>query len=554
MLENKHLLQNRYEIESPIGTGGMGAVYTAIDKRFGTKVAVKQSLATGARLSLAFEREAQLLNSLRHYALPHVTDYFAEGDNEFIVMQYIDGEDLAQTIERCGTFAPAQVLQWADELLDALEYLHTQKTPIIHRDIKPQNLKLAPDNKIILLDFGLAKGASNELANLTMSKSIYGYSRNYAPLEQIQGTGTDARSDLYSLAATVYHLLTGKAPVDALTRAKVVLSDTADLLRPVNFLNPEVSPEVAEILHRALSLNQNARPESAAAMRRELKEARRQRAIAPPLADPPKQFAQPLTAFRMLHDDAQTNAHHDFEPDTKTSLPAAEFEFARLNSEKLAAQTVKIQLVETKKLFARPTALAKLSAATLLLGVATFAALNYSPLFPSNAAISSATESAAVQPTENKAQSFGNAAAPTEQFVAEQLAAEQQPPAETHAFAPLENESLPETNSAAQSPKSSATTASKPQPANAFAIATAKPPKVSSNKPAAPNQPLIQPKTAAVAVNIQPAQTPAKPLENSANPENNDKDRKGKGFKGFFGKIGSGAMKIPKSIFGNKKD
>ena len=138
--------------------------------------------------------------------------------------------------------------------------------PVIHRDIKPQNLKLTPQGQVILLDFGLAKGNVTNPDSATAAKSIIGYSRNYASLEQIQGTGTDPRSDLYSLAATVYHLLSGEPPADALTRAMNVLSDTADPLVPANKIHRQVSIGIANILHNAMNLNSNLRPASAAEM------------------------------------------------------------------------------------------------------------------------------------------------------------------------------------------------------------------------------------------------------------------------------------------------
>jgi serine/threonine protein kinase len=273
MIEAGTILQNRYLIHDKIGAGGMGAVFTATDQRFGSQVAIKETFFSEAVLRRAFEREAQLLNSLRHPALPRVSDHFEEGNGQFLVMEYIAGEDLSEILERKGAFAVADVLLWADQLLDALDYLHSQKIPIIHRDIKPQNLKLTPRGQIVLLDFGLAKGSITDVSKLTQTKSVFGYSRAYAPLEQIQGTGTDPRSDLYSLAATVYHLLTGDAPVDALTRAMAVLNGGEDSLRPANELNPKVSRSAAAVLHRAMSLNPNLRPQTAAAMRRELTEA-----------------------------------------------------------------------------------------------------------------------------------------------------------------------------------------------------------------------------------------------------------------------------------------
>src|ERR671926_439056 len=218
------VLQNRYAVERRIGEGGMGAVYVATDRRFGSTVALKETFFEDPSLRKAFEREARLLNHLRHPALPRVSDHFTEGAGQFLVMEYIAGEDLSAMLkERGGGFPASQVLAWADQLLDALEYLHAQDPPVIHRDIKPQNLKLGARNQIVLLDFGLAKGAPMQ-TRVTASGSVFGYSFNYAPIEQMQGTGTDPRSDLYSLGATLYHLLTAKTPPDALTRATAVLN------------------------------------------------------------------------------------------------------------------------------------------------------------------------------------------------------------------------------------------------------------------------------------------------------------------------------------------
>lgn len=268
MIEAGTILQNRYRVEKQIGQGGMGAVYIATDERFGSTVAIKETLFLDEKFRKAFEREARLLNSLRHPALPRVSDHFVDGNGQFLVMEYIDGDDLSEMMEHEGkAFAIADVLNWTDQLLDALEYLHTQEMPVIHRDIKPQNLKLTKRGQIILLDFGLAKGNPTNPESATAAKSVFGYSRNYASLEQIQGTGTDPRSDLYSLAATMYHLVTGVPPADALTRAMNVLSEKEDPLVAVNQINADVPESVAEVLHKSMALNASQRPVSAQAMR-----------------------------------------------------------------------------------------------------------------------------------------------------------------------------------------------------------------------------------------------------------------------------------------------
>ena len=213
-------LQDRYRVGHLIGQGGFGAVYEAVDERLGRRVALKQLLRASERLpSRQFEREAQLLANLHHPALPRVTDHFTTPDGQFLVMDFVPGDDLgALLLERDAPFDVDQVLAWGEQLLDALTYLHTRQPPIIHRDIKPQNLKLTADGTIMLLDFGLAKGFAGETPPSTGERSLMAYTKGYAPPEQVEGLGTDARSDLYALGATLYCLLTNTAPVEAQTR------------------------------------------------------------------------------------------------------------------------------------------------------------------------------------------------------------------------------------------------------------------------------------------------------------------------------------------------
>ncbi len=267
MIETGTLLQDRYLIERQIGAGGMGAVYRAIDRRFGSHVAIKETFYKDVELGNAFEREAHLLNSLHHPVLPHVSDYFTESNGHFLVMQFIEGEDLFEILKRKGAFPVADVLRWTNSLLNALDYLHSQTPPIIHRDIKPQNLKITTRGDIVLLDFGLAKFSSDDTQ---AQLSVFGYSRKYSPLEQIQGTGTDARSDIFALGATVYHLLTGKPPIDVLARAAEIVAGNRDPLRPANEINDQIPLDVANVLNSALALNAAGRFVSAIAMQQAL--------------------------------------------------------------------------------------------------------------------------------------------------------------------------------------------------------------------------------------------------------------------------------------------
>lgn len=270
MLAKGDVLQNRYRVEGPLGRGGMGAVYAATDLRLSRTVALKETLAETDDLRRAFEREARLLANLRHPSLPKVLDHFEEADGLFLVMEFIPGEDLGAMIEREGRpFAVAEVMRWADELLGALEYLHTLDPPVLHRDIKPANLKLVTRQQVVLLDFGLAKGSAGQMTH-SVSRSVLAYSPNYSPLEQIQGAGTDERSDLYSLAATLYHLLTAVRPADAITRAAAHVGGHPDPLRPARELNPDVPASVSAALMHALALDIERRPRTASDLRREL--------------------------------------------------------------------------------------------------------------------------------------------------------------------------------------------------------------------------------------------------------------------------------------------
>jgi len=269
VLTSGDVLQGRYRIVHRLGSGGMGAVYEAVDERLDSTVALKETFSLDSRLRRQFEQEARLLAGLHHSALPRVSDYFTEGDRAFLVMQYISGADLAEIIAtQPGPFPRNQVIAWADQLLDALVYLHTRDRQIIHRDIKPHNLKVTANGQIALLDFGLAKAESADVSTAT---SIFGYTRRYSPLEQIQDQGTSPRSDIYALGATLYHLLTGVKPPDALARAGAVAKSNTDLLKPAHEVHPAVGPEIAVILSRAMALEPEGRFQSAGDFREALR-------------------------------------------------------------------------------------------------------------------------------------------------------------------------------------------------------------------------------------------------------------------------------------------
>lgn len=258
--------QERYRIVRHVGKGGMGTVYEAIDVRLNRTVAWKETIVETETSAKAANREAQVLANLRHSHLPKVLDHFWNGQKQILIMEFVEGEDLQTLIsKRSGPFSPNDVLVWSKQLLEVLRYLHSHNPPVVHRDIKPANLKLNSVGEIILLDFGLAKGidCSNRLSS---TRSIYGYTLNYAPPEQIKGDKTSARSDLYSFAATMYHLLTAVIPLDAFTRLSGIVDNGSDPLIPIRELNARVPSGLATVLEQALSLKSENRPNDAASM------------------------------------------------------------------------------------------------------------------------------------------------------------------------------------------------------------------------------------------------------------------------------------------------
>jgi serine/threonine protein kinase len=271
MLSPGVVLQQRYRIKRLLARGGMGAVYEAEAVHLrNVVVAVKETLYNEDRKHMReqFEREAATLARLRHPALPQVKDHFIEGSGQFLVMDYIEGSDLGdllgQRISKKGEpFEIQQVIEWGERLLDALVYIHGQYPPVIHRDIKPQNLKLTPGGELFLIDFGLAKDATTPTRP---GHSVRAYTLEYAPPEQIKGEKTDARSDLYSLGATLYALATCKLPPDARVREESVRHLMPDLLQPAHRINSHVPFAFAVTLAKSMALDRKQRYQSAKQM------------------------------------------------------------------------------------------------------------------------------------------------------------------------------------------------------------------------------------------------------------------------------------------------
>jgi len=239
-LRSGTVLVNRYRIESLIKAGGMGAVYKAVDIRLNSTCAVKELISTCGteeerkKATEWFEREVKLLARLNHTGLPEVFDYFITEGIYYFVLTFVEGEDLLSILEKEGKpgLPEDRVIEWTKEILKILDYLHNQSPPVIYRDIKPGNIMLNKEGKIILVDFGIARIIKDK-----RTQTIIG-SEGYAAPEQYKGKALPA-SDIYSLGATVWHLLTGEEPFPF-------------RFEEIRKILPNISPEFSRILMKSL--------------------------------------------------------------------------------------------------------------------------------------------------------------------------------------------------------------------------------------------------------------------------------------------------------------
>jgi serine/threonine-protein kinase len=260
-------LRGRYRIREQIGQGGMGNIYLADDLRLEGRLcalkeveydrALPEHILQEARDQ--FLREATVLARLDHHNLPKVSDFFSIEKRDYLVMDYVPGKDLRAIMlearKQKQFTSEENVLNWANQISDALTYLHSQQPPIVHRDIKPSNLKLTPSGMVKLVDFGLVKVLAPDEVTITV---IQGQGTAlYTPLEQYGGDSvhTDIRSDIYAFGATLYHLLTNEPPAEA----RVRFLDPARLV-PIRQINPEVSVRTERAILRAMALHPDERP------------------------------------------------------------------------------------------------------------------------------------------------------------------------------------------------------------------------------------------------------------------------------------------------------
>ncbi len=277
-LEIGQLIQERYQIEEILGQGGFGCVYRATDQRLERTVVLKESLVATELAARQFDNEAKMLARLGHH--PHLTaiyDFFSlpvrlvSGPGYYLVMEYIAGQNLADLLEQNnGPFPIAQALDWIDQVLEALVFLHSRTPPVIHRDIKPDNIKIHPERGAVLVDFGIAKVYDPGQGTLT---ALRAYTPGYAPYEQCVQGRTDQRTDIYSVGATLYALLTGAKPEDSTERVE------EDKLKTPRTLNPAVDPALDAMVMKATALFARQRYQTVAELRVDLQDCREKKPV-----------------------------------------------------------------------------------------------------------------------------------------------------------------------------------------------------------------------------------------------------------------------------------
>jgi serine/threonine protein kinase len=312
-LPPKTKIGDRYEIVSLIGMGGMGAVYLVMDSRLGNKKCALKEMSSSRihdpverQMAVeAFKQEAQILCNLSHPGLPRVTDFFSQENKHFLVMDYIQGQSLLELLDvREEPFTVSQVLDWGIQLCDVLEYLHRQSPPIIYRDLKPGNIIVSTNQKRVrLIDFGTARIHKSSQEKDTVAIGTPGY----APPEQYGKGQTDARSDLFALAATLHQLLTLQDP-------GIILFQ----FPPVRSLNPSVSMDLETAISKAVEKDINQRLKSIAELKDILRD---QKEKSKPLPPPPKVATSAVPSFVGKSIPRSSVVHKPITPPSSSSTP-----------------------------------------------------------------------------------------------------------------------------------------------------------------------------------------------------------------------------------------
>ncbi|MFC1878900.1 serine/threonine protein kinase [Chloroflexota bacterium] len=255
-LQTGQVLNQRYRAVKLLGQGGFGAVYRAWDINLNKPCAVKENFETSPEAQRQFKREASILANLSHPNLPRVIDHFSiPNQGQYLVMDFVDGEDLASMLEQQGRVSKEKALPWISQVADALTYMHTLQKPVVHRDIKPANIRITPEGKAVLVDFGLVKFYEPSKHTTVGARAI---TPGYAPPEQYGQGITDERTDIYGLAATLYALLTGYEPIESVIRI------TGQRLAPAHQVDPNIPASIGQAIEHAMQLEPDHRQRTVA--------------------------------------------------------------------------------------------------------------------------------------------------------------------------------------------------------------------------------------------------------------------------------------------------
>ncbi|MCR4877545.1 MAG: Stk1 family PASTA domain-containing Ser/Thr kinase [Clostridiales bacterium] len=293
---NEKILADRYRLTEQIGMGGMAIVYKAVDLRTGHNVAVKvlrPEFNEDAEFVSRFQREAEAASKMTHHNIVNLLDVGMDGENRYLVMEYVQGKTLKEVIQERGRLSAPLACQIAIRILSALEHAH--RNGIVHRDIKPQNILVHADGHIKVADFGIARIADSK--TLTRGDMVMGSVHYFSP-EQARGESATAVSDIYSTGIVLYEMLTGRVPFDGETPVAVAMQHLHAQPALIQSLAPDVPPAVARVCMRAMEKNPAARYQSAREMAVDLRAALEGKAERPPQMEPDQEIRQPPPHFR----------------------------------------------------------------------------------------------------------------------------------------------------------------------------------------------------------------------------------------------------------------
>ena len=290
-MNEQKILANRYRLTEQIGMGGMAIVYRAVDLRTGHNVAVKvlrPEFNEDREFIGRFQREAEAASKMTHHNIVNLLDVGMDGDNRYLVMEYVEGKTLKEVIQERGKLSAPLACQITIRILSALEHAH--RNGIVHRDIKPQNILVHADGHIKVADFGIARIADS--TTLTKGDNVMGSVHYFSP-EQARGGGATAASDIYSTGVVLYEMLTGRVPFDGDNPVAVAMQHLHNAPAPIQSIAPDVPPAVIRVCMKAMEKNPAARYQSAREMATDLRAALEERGERMNVPEPEAEIKQP---------------------------------------------------------------------------------------------------------------------------------------------------------------------------------------------------------------------------------------------------------------------